>query len=127
MATREDSSESVDEEQEVVPQVSQENTPQAPRNVTNPIPLFGIPPKAPVVSFRTFDNANVRESVSFARPRQPASPMQDAGKPTEGLFVGKADAAAKGKFLDPMVGSPPASMDFMVFVSGKDVSLWTNR
>ena len=41
----------------------------------------------------------------------------------EDLFVGKATTAEKGKFLDPMVGSPPPYMDFMAFVSGEDVSL----
>ena len=49
--------------------------------------------------------------------------MQEAGKPTEGLFTGKATATGKGKFLDPMVGSPPPYVDFTAFVSGEDVSL----
>ena len=69
LATREDSLESVDEEQEAGPEVSQKETLEAPRTVTTPIPLFGIPPKAPAVSFRTFDDANVRDSVSSAMPR----------------------------------------------------------
>ena len=49
--------------------------------------------------------------------------MQEARKPTKGLFLGKADAIAKGKFLDPMVGSPPPYIDFMAFVNGEYVSL----
>ena len=65
LATREDRS---DEEQEAGPEISQdEATPtwtpcvalEAPRTVTSPIPLFDIPPKAPAVSFRTFDDASV--------------------------------------------------------------------
>ena len=39
------------------------------------------------------------------------------------MFNGKADVAAKGKFLDPMVGSPPPHVDFTLFVSGDDISL----
>ena len=41
----EDSSESVDEEQEAGPEVSDEEASEAPCNVTSPIPLFGIPQK----------------------------------------------------------------------------------
>ena len=75
LATREDSS---DEEQETSPEVSQEEAapkwtpcvaPKAPRRVTSPIPLFGIPPKAFGASFGTFDDASVRDSVSSAVPR----------------------------------------------------------
>ena len=132
LATREDSLESVDEEQEAGPEVSQREatptwppleTPEAPRIVTSPIPLFDIPSKAPTVSFGTFDDARVWDSVSSAMSRQSASPMHEAGKPTEGLFARKATATEKGKFLDQMVGSPPPYVDFTVSVSGKDVSL----
>ena len=49
--------------------------------------------------------------------------MQEVGKPMEGLFTGKVDAAAKGKFLNPMVGSPPPYVDFTASMSGEDVSL----
>ena len=52
-----------------------------------------------------------------------APPIQEARKPKEVLSAGRADAAAKGKFLDPMVGSPPPYMDFTASVSGEDVSL----
>ena len=123
LATMEDSSKFVDKEQEAGPEVSHEEALEALCTVTSPIPLFGIPPKVPVVFFGTFDDASVRDSVSFVVPRQSASPMQEAGKPTEGLFIGKENAATKGKFLDPMVGSPASYMDFMAFVSGEDVSL----
>ena len=40
----------------------------------------------------------------------------------EDLFAGKAIVAEKGKFLDPMVGSPPPYMDFTASISGEDVS-----
>ena len=49
--------------------------------------------------------------------------MQGAEKPKKVLSIGRADAAAKGKFLDPMVGSLPPYMDLTAFVSGEDVSL----
>ena len=49
--------------------------------------------------------------------------MHNAGRTTEDLFAGKVDAVAKGKFLDPMVGSPPLYVDFMAFMSGEDVPL----
>ena len=62
--------------------------------VTSPILLFGIPPKAPTMSFGAFDDASVWDSVSSTMPRQPVPPMQEAGKPTKGLVVGKADATA---------------------------------
>ena len=91
--------------------------------MTSPIPLFGIPPKALAVSFGTFDDASISDSVSSAMLRQPAPPMHDPRKPMEDLFVGKADAATKGKFLDPMVESPPPYMDFMASVSGEDIPL----
>ena len=91
--------------------------------MTSPIPLYGILPKALAVSFGTFGDASVRDSVSSAMLRQPAPSMQDAGKPMEGLFIGKVDAAAKRKFLDPMVGSPPLYVDFTVSVSDEDVPL----
>ena len=66
LATREESS---DEEQEAGPEVSQEETLEAPRTVTNPILLFDIPPKAPVVFFGTFDDASVQDSVSSTVPK----------------------------------------------------------
>ena len=80
LATKEDSS---DEEQEASPEVSQEeaapawpllDVPKAPRTVTSPTPLFGIPPKAPAVSFGTLDDASVRDSVSSTVPKQTAPP-----------------------------------------------------
>ena len=77
LATREGNSESTDEEQEAGSGVSQEKVPEAPRTVTNPIPLFGIPPKAPTVSFRTFDEANVRDLVCSIVPKQFATPKQE--------------------------------------------------
>ena len=91
--------------------------------MTNPIPLFGIPPIAPAMSFKAFDVASVRYSVSSIVPRQPATPMQEAKKPKEGLFAVKADVATKGKFLDPMIRSPPPHMDFIASESGDDISL----
>ena len=57
LATKEDSSEAEDKEQGAAPKGSKEETPKVPRNVTNPTPLFGIPSKAPTVSFGTFDDA----------------------------------------------------------------------
>ena len=84
LATREDSS---DEEQEAGPEVPQEETaptwspcvaPEAPRTVTSPTPLFGIPPKAPVVSFGTLDDASVRDSISSTVPKQTAPPKQES-------------------------------------------------
>ena len=48
----------------------------------------------------------------------------EAGNADGGLSTGKADAAAKGKFiLDPMVGSVPLYMDFTESWSGDDISL----
>ena len=123
LATRDNSSESVDEEQEADPKVSHEEAPEAPRTVTSPIPFFGILPKVPTVSIGTFDDASVRDSVSSIVPRQLASQMQEARKPIEGLFVGKATVSEKGKFLDPMVGSPPPYVDFTASVSEENVSL----
>ena len=41
----------------------------------------------------------------------------------EESFAGKATTEEKGKFLDPMIGSPPPHVDFMAFVSGEDASL----
>ena len=76
LATREDS---LDEEQEAGSEVSQEETaptwlpcvaPEAPRTVTSPILPFGIPPKAPAVSFGTLDDASVWDSVSSTVPKQ---------------------------------------------------------
>ena len=69
MATREDSSESMDEELEASPEVSQEEAPGAPRIVTSLIPLFDIPPKVSIVSFGTFDDAGVWDSVSSIVPK----------------------------------------------------------
>ena len=75
LAIREDSSE---EEQEAGPEVSQEeatptwpllDVPEAPRIVTSPTPLFGIPPKAPAMSFGTLDDASVRDSGSSTVPK----------------------------------------------------------
>ena len=78
LATKKDSSEFADKEQEAGPEVSQEETalawtpleiPQAPHTVTSLIPLFGILPKALAMSFGTFDDVSVRDSVSFVVPR----------------------------------------------------------
>ena len=65
LATREDSSESVDEGQGDGPEVLHEEVPEAPCTVTNPIPLFGILPNVYAVSFGTFDDASIRDSFSF--------------------------------------------------------------
>ena len=91
--------------------------------MTSPTPLFGIPPKASAVSFGTLDDASVRDSVSSTVPKQTAPPKQESWLPLEDLFAGKATVEEKGKFLDPMVGSPPPHVDFTASVSGKDVSL----
>ena len=107
LATIEDSSKSIDEEQKAGPEDSLEETTKVPHTVTNPTSLFGILPKAPAVPFGTFDDMSVRDSVSSTMQRQPAPPIQEARKPTEGVFTGEADTIAKGKFLYPMVGSPP--------------------
>ena len=57
-------------------------------------------------------------------PRQPAPPMQEAGKPTEGLFTGKAIATGEREVSgsNGWMSLPP-SMDFTASVSGEDVSL----
>ena len=47
------------------------------------------------------------------------------GNPKEDLPTRKIDAAAKGKFLDPMVGPPPPYVAFMAFVSEEGISLRT--
>ena len=129
LATREDSS---NEEQEAGPEVLQEeaspawpllDVPEAPRVVTSPTPHFGILPKALAVSFRTLDDASVWDSVSSTVPKQTTPPKQESWLPLEDLFAGKAAAEEKGKFLDPMVGSPPPHVDFTASVSGEDVSL----
>ena len=91
--------------------------------MTSPIPHFGTLPKAFAVSFRILDDASIRDSVNSVVPRQLATPIQEVGKPMGDLFIGKADAIAKGKFSDPMVGSPPLYVDFMAFVSGEDIFL----
>ena len=39
------------------------------------------------------------------------------------MLTGKATAAEKGKFLDPMVGALPPYVDFTASMSGEDVSL----
>ena len=75
------------------------------------------------MSFRTFDDASVRDSVSSTLPKPPAPPMQEGWKLVEEMFTGKATVEEKGKFLDPMVGSPPPHVDFTASVSGEDVSL----
>ena len=41
----------------------------------------------------------------------------------EEQFARKATAKEKGKFLDPMIGSPPPHADFTASMSGEDVSL----
>ena len=69
LATKEDSLESKDEEQEASPEGSHGEESEAPRNVISPISLFDISPKALAVSFGTFDDASVRDSVSSAVPR----------------------------------------------------------
>ena len=95
LAMREDSS---DEEQEAGPEVSQEETaptwipcvaPEAPRTVTSPISPFGIPPKAPAVSFGTLDDASVRESVSSTVQQHSAAPKQDVGYPWRIYSLGR--------------------------------------
>lgn len=63
-----------------------------------------------------FDATNVKNSVSSTMPKYPAHPSlyAKARKPGERLFIGKADATTKGKFiLDPVVGSTPPHMDFI--------------
>ena len=75
------------------------------------------------MSFRTLDDASVRELVSSTVPKQPVAPKQEGWVPGEESFPGKATAEEKGKFLDPMVGSLPPHMDFTASVSGEDVSL----
>ena len=98
LATREDSS---DEEQEAGPEVSLEETapiwipcvaPEAPRTVTSPIPPFGIPPKAPAVSFGTLDDASVRDSINSTVPQQSTAPKQERWIPVEDLLARKATA-----------------------------------
>ena len=74
LATREDSSESADEEQEASPEVSQEKVLEALCIVTNPKPLFGNPPKVPAVSFGIFDAASIRYSDSSIVPKQSVPP-----------------------------------------------------
>ena len=69
LGNKEDSSESKGEEQEVGPEGSHGEESEAPRNVTSPISLFGIPAKALAVPFGTFDDASVRDSVSSTMPR----------------------------------------------------------
>ena len=123
LVTREDSAESANEEQEPGPEICQGKAPKTSRTVTSPIPLFGILTKAPAVSFRTFDDASVWDSVSSTMPKQSAAPKQQGWIPVGGLHTGKATAVEKGKFLDLMVGPPPPHVDFIVFVSGEDVSL----
>ena len=120
LAAKENNSGSEHEEEEAAPEDSPVETP-APRIVTSPIPLFGMPPPSVHV-----DATSVRYSVSSAMPKQPTTPLLDAeaGKPNAGVFMGKADAVAKGKFiLDPMIGSTPPHMDFTALWSGDDVSL----
>ena len=90
LATKEDSS---DEEQEASPKVSQN---KAPRTVTSPIPLFGIPSKASAVSFGTFDDASVWDSVSSTMLKQSAPPKQKGWIPVEDLLTRKATAIEKG-------------------------------
>ena len=41
----------------------------------------------------------------------------------EESFARKTTAEEKGKFLDPMIGSPPPHVDFTASLSGEDVSL----
>ena len=38
-------------------------------NLADPVPLFGIPPTTPTISFRTFDAVSVLDSVRFAMPK----------------------------------------------------------
>ena len=107
-------------EKEATPEYSPVETP-APRKMARPIPLFGMPPPSVHV-----DAASVRDSVNSTVPRQPAPPLlnADAGKSDAGLFAGRADVAAEGKFiLDPMVGSMPPNVDFITSWSGDDISL----
>ena len=75
------------------------------------------------MSLGTFDDANVRDSVSSTMPKQPVAPKPEGCVPLEESFAGKATAEEKGKFLDPMVGSSPPHVDFTASVSGEDVSL----
>ena len=79
--------------------------------------------KAPTVSFKTLDDASVRDSVSSTMLKQTTHPKQEGWIPVEEYLAGKATAEEKGKFLDPMVGSTPPHMDFTAFVNGQDVSL----
>ena len=82
----------------LVPKARHEETPEIPRAITNPIPLFGIPAKTPTVSFRTFDDASVRDSVSFAVPRQPTPPMHKVEKPKGICSLGRQMLLRKGNF-----------------------------
>ena len=120
MAAKENDLDSEHEEEEDAPKDSLDETP-VPRTVTSGILLFGmLPPSVHV------DVASVRDSVSSAMPRQSAPPLLDAKarKPDAELFAGKADVAAKGKFiLDPMVGLAPPHVDFTASWRGDDISL----
>ena len=120
LVAKENDSDSEHEEEEAAPEDSPVEMP-APRKVTSPIPLLGMPPLSVHV-----DAASVRDSVRSAVPKQLAAPLLDADarKPDGGLFTGKADAVAKGKLiLVPMIGSTPPHVDFTASWSGDDVSL----
>ena len=111
LAVRENDSDSEHEEEEVAPKDSPVET-LAPRTVTSPIPLFGVPPTSVHANI-----ASVRDSVSSTMPKQTALPLVNAE-------AGKANAATKGKFiLDPMIGSTPPYVDFTASWSGDDLSL----
>ena len=73
LVTRENSSEFEDKEKEVDPKDSHIETLEVSCKVTSPTPFFGILPIAPIVSFRTFDAASVKDSVSSVVPRQSES------------------------------------------------------
>ena len=79
---------SEDEEKDVGPEDSAMETPEVPCKVTSSTPLFGVPPIAPTVSFRTFDATSVKDSVSSAVQRQSTSLIQntEAVERKEGLL-----------------------------------------
>ena len=108
--SKEDDSDSEYEEENAPPEDSPVETP-APRTVTSPIPLFGMPPP-----FVHVDALSVRDSVNCVvpKPSAPRSLNAKAGKLNAGLFAGKAIAATKSKsIMDPMAVSMPSHVDFM--------------
>ena len=116
MATKESSSESKEEETgpkdshiEASPYVS-----SSPISPTHMVPSMYV------------DVVSMKDLVNSFVPKQLAPPIINAKakKPNLGVFRGKANAAAKGKFiLDPLIGWTPTHVDFMASWSGDDISL----